>query len=169
MAPFLYASEADLVSALRTGDSSAFASLYDQYAPILLGIIAKTVGDEQRAAAVLAETFATVRSEIEFCPASQSLFLWLFDRARQTAANALAQAPKISHSALQLTPTGVVLTGTNRTGSVQKADNTQQRMLNAVLFERCTPQEASQEAGLPTENARQHLRQAFMQLRRQEA
>lgn len=164
-----YASEADLIGALRIGQPGAFAALYDQYAPVLLGIITKITGDEQRAESVLARAFTVVCSEIEQCPANQPLFLWLFDIARQTATKALDTGSKINSSVVQLTAFGKVVTGTGRATLVQAPTDTEQRLLNAVLFERCTPQEASQVAGLPTEQARQHLRQAFLKLRKQSA
>jgi len=163
----VYTSEADLISALRTGQPGAFATLYDQYAPVLLGIVTKIIGDGQGAISVLADTFTAIRSEITSCPVNQPLFLWLFHIARQTAANALATGPKSSPSIIQLTPSGRVTAKTNRGTLAQTPVNKQQLLLNAVLFERCTPNEASQVAGLPTDQARQHLRQAFLQLREQ--
>ena len=164
-----YASEADLINALRTRQSSAFACLRDQYAPILLGIITKTIGNPQRAELILTQTFAAIHSEIERCPVNQPLFLWLFDIARQTAANALAANPKLGPAAIGLTPAGRIATGAGQTTPVQAPIDAQRRLLNAVLFERCTPQEASRAAGLPVETARQHLRQAFLQLREERA
>lgn len=160
-----YPSEAELIHALKTGQSDAFACVYDQFAPVLLGIIIRTIDDPRRAELVLAETFTTIRSEVSRCPSNQPLFLWLFDITRRTAANALANAPTISPSAVQLTLSGRVMAGTDRPAFVQSSTDAKQRLLNAVLFERCTPQEASQAAGLSIEKARQHLRQAFLQLR----
>ena len=160
-----YASEADLINAICTGDPGAFTYLYDQYAPVLLGVIKKIVDDEHRAGLVLTKTFITARLEIDKRPVSQPLFLWLFNIARQTAAESLATAPKTSPYVVQLLSSGRIATGTSRATSGQTATSTQQRLLNAVLFECCTPQEASRAAGLPAEDARQHLRQALLQLR----
>lgn len=160
-----YPSESDLTNAVRTGQPSAFARLYDQYAPVLLGVITKIVDDEQQAGVVLAKTFVTACSDVDKWPANQPLFLWLFGVARQIAADILATAPKVNPSTVQLTASGKVVTGTGQPPRVQPATSTRQKLLNAVLFERCTPQEASRAAGLPAEHARQHLRQAFLQLR----
>lgn len=164
-----YDSEATLLGELKAGKVGAFTYLYDQYAPVLLGIITKMLGNEQRSESVLTEAFTTIRLEIAQCPINQPLFLWLFDTARQTAANALAAQRKANPAGLHLAKNGTVTIKkpAAQTTPVIPEPEKRQHMLNAVLFERCTPEEASHNAGLSTETARQQLRQAFLQLRGQ--
>lgn len=160
-------SDTELVSALKAGRPDAFASLYKQYAPVLLGVIRKIVRDEDQAESVLIGTFATVRATIADYRPGQPLFLWLFNIARRTATAALGSAKPASAPVVQLTPAGLITTPKAIAPLFAANDETSnyQHCLNAVLFDRCTPEEASQLVGLPVAEARQHLRQAFLQLR----
>jgi RNA polymerase sigma-70 factor (ECF subfamily) len=53
-------SEDELVRGLQSHDEKAFALLYDNYSPYLLGIIAKIVKDEAEAENLLQDSFVKI-------------------------------------------------------------------------------------------------------------
>ncbi|WP_425290709.1 RNA polymerase sigma factor [Spirosoma linguale] len=153
-------------------NSLDFATLYDRYAPALLGVITRIVSDNELAIELLATTFINVRSEIStYRPEKQPIFSWLLVVARRIALDALREQAQSSTRVVQLTSTGkVVALPTNwpKAPVRSAADETNPKLtelLNSVLFKNCTPEEAARTLGLPVETARQQLRQALKQLR----
>lgn len=158
-------------------DPVAFFQLYDQYAPLLLGIITAIVSDESEAVRLLEVTFVKIRSRFgQARPLSQSLFIWLLSIARSTALESVdSKEKKISAvpSVFRLTNSGQVLTNSsNQTSFITTVGNirppvpsSSNALLDAVLFKNCIPEEAVLTTGLPAETARQQLRQAMQQLR----
>ena len=154
-------------------DQTTFSQLYDQYAPALLGIITAIVSDKDEAVRLLEITFVKIRSQYGLKRAdSQSLFIWLLSVARATALE--TKSFKTSgQPILQLTGIGKkVLLGGNRnapttfvTDTRKPAPSLVNNLLDAVLFENRTPEEAVSGMGLPPATARQQLRIAMQQLR----
>lgn len=165
--------EPGFVSSLKAGDAAAFARLYDRYAGTLLGIITKIVDSEAQAIASLEQTFVYIRSEIEqFQPDRQSLFVWLVFRARRSAIETLNKCETPANADLSLTETGKVIPFNplrNRPpAAAGSADMSPKqsltKLVDAVLFGNCTPEEAAQSVGLPAGTARQQLRSAMQHL-----
>ena len=149
-----------------------FSTLYDRYAPALLGVITRLISDEAGAVEVLEATFLKVRSELDtHWPEQRLLFPWLLTIARNTAMEALNRRKQLTAPVFQLTATGkvVALSGNVSAAPVNfKADLTDPKLkelLDFVLFKNCTPEEAAASVGLPVETARQQLRLAMQQLR----
>lgn len=166
--------EKDLSAGLKAQNPPAFLALYDQYASVLLGVITKIIHDENEAAKLLETTFIKVHSQIdEFQPEKQPLFVWLLKIARCTALDALKQRKIIKPSAFQLTSSGKVIVANSQNNSkailvdtpTQDANFQLNELLDKVLFENCTPEEAANSLGIPVELARQQLRVAMQQLR----
>ncbi len=151
-----------------------FSQIYDQYAPVLLGVIMTIVGDEAEAVRLLEITFMKVSSQSEHSqPEGQPLFVWLLSIARSTALEVKESQKKSDPPVLQLTGTGGVVTGVATGNTIATSvKNTRfpisfpmSELIDAVLFEKCTPEEAASALGLPGETARKQLRQAMQQLR----
>ena len=71
---------------LLSGDESAFAELYDSYSPMLFGIIARIVKDEEDAANLLQDCFVKIwRNMHGYDPRKGRLATWLINIARNTA------------------------------------------------------------------------------------
>ncbi|MFD2932664.1 RNA polymerase sigma factor [Spirosoma flavum] len=148
-----------------------FFTLYDKYAPALLGVITKIISDEAEAAVLLETTFTKIHSEINKPRSEQQpLFSWLITTARCTALNALKERRQLT-PVLQLTETGKVVplpasdTDVSTGFSKDSTDPRLKKLLNFVLFDNCTPEEAAVSIGMPVETARQQLRLAMQQLR----
>lgn len=78
-----------LVAQVARGDGTALETLYDRYAPIVLGLSLKIVGDRPAAEDILQETFWRVwRSAASFRPERGSFSSWLFRIARNLAIDA---------------------------------------------------------------------------------
>ncbi len=161
------------VSGERTVTSQVdFSTLYDRYAPALLGIITKIISDEKEAVNVLEATFTKVWSEIDqFKPEKQPIFTWLLLIARTTALDALANRRQIEKTVFQLTETGKVVPlqkDSTPAPAGFSSDSTEPRLtelFNSVLFKNCVPGEAAGSMGVSVELARQDLRRAMQQLR----
>ncbi|GAB3775909.1 hypothetical protein GCM10028818_20650 [Spirosoma horti] len=165
--------ELDLPNGQTTINNLNFNTLYDRYAPALFGVITKTVLNEEEAAALLEKTFVTVHAELStFRPDKQPVFTWLLGLTRKTIADALQARNKVPSPAFQLTSTGNVRLSSNRTAPAgsfctDSTDSQLKELLDAVLFKKCTPEEAAQSIGLPVETARQQMRLAMQQVRLQ--
>ncbi|MGF7218380.1 RNA polymerase sigma-70 factor (ECF subfamily) [Spirosoma lacussanchae] len=173
LSPVLRSKEFALVSELKTGKTEAFTRLYDQYAPVLLGVINQIVCDDQKAAGLLIETFTDIRSAIEtYRPEKQPFFVWLLTRARQTANDAVATQKSAPQATIQLSASGSVAVTqpahsfAKSVAVAQSPEEKQKQFLNSVLFGNCTPEEAAGSVGLPVASARQQLRDALLKLRR---
>ncbi|MCX6218444.1 sigma-70 family RNA polymerase sigma factor [Spirosoma sp.] len=161
------------VPGLPNGRNSLdFATLYDRYAPALLGVITRIVSDNELAVELLATTFIKARSEIStYRPEKQPIFSWLLVVARRIGLDALREQAQSSTRSVQLTSSGkVIALPTNGpkvlVRSAAKETNSKlTELLDSVLFNNCTPEEAARTLGLPVETARQQLRQALKQLR----
>jgi RNA polymerase sigma-70 factor, ECF subfamily len=78
--------EMDLVNQLQQGDDSAYAVLYDRYAPMLFGIIYRIVPDKKEAENLLQDCFVKIWNHItSYDPERGALATWLINIARNTA------------------------------------------------------------------------------------
>jgi RNA polymerase sigma-70 factor, ECF subfamily len=82
-----------LAARIAQGDVAALEILYDRYAPMVLGIAFKIVGERAAAENVLQETFWRVwKSPITPQPEQGSFTSWLFRMARMLALDACQQS-----------------------------------------------------------------------------
>lgn len=153
---------------VSVADPTVLAQIYDQYAPVLLGIIVATVRDEAEAARVLEITFKEIYAQYgQFRPESQPLFVWLLSIARRAAREAVKSQPKANPSVFRLVRTGEGLNAPIKVnaGTPVTVALPENKLLDAVFFGNCTLEEATSSVGLPIEPARQQLRLAMQQLR----
>lgn len=163
--------ELDLPRGQNTINKFDFHTLYDRYAPALFGVITKSILNQDEAASVLEKIFVVVQTEIgTFQPEKQPVFAWLLAITRKTITDALLARNKVQYPIFQVTSTGqVTLLAKHVTPAVRfdmsSTDSQLKELLDAVLFKKCTPEEAARTIGLPVETARQQLRLAMQQLR----
>jgi RNA polymerase sigma-70 factor (ECF subfamily) len=82
--------EADLVARVAGGDEEALAALYDRYAPVLLGLARRVLGDPADAEEVLQETFVHAWTRAgRYDPGRSSVGTWLALIARSRAIDRL--------------------------------------------------------------------------------
>ncbi|GAB2515402.1 RNA polymerase sigma factor [Spirosoma aerophilum] len=159
------------VSAERTSQSKLdLLSLYDRYAPTLLGVIMKIVADQEEAVRLLEQTFTKVHSDMpHFQAGKQPLFTWLLSIARCKALEALKERKQVPLRTLTMTTMGTVVSLPVNTTAVpaHSTDSRLKELLDSVLYKNCTPEEAAASVGLPVESARQQLRLAMQLMRSQ--
>jgi RNA polymerase sigma-70 factor (ECF subfamily) len=84
------AEDAESLLAVARGDESAFARVYDRYAPILLGLLLRILRSRAEAEDVLQEVFLQVWQQARsFDPARGRAFTWLVTLARSRAIDRL--------------------------------------------------------------------------------
>ena len=157
---------------LGTIDQATFSQLYDQYAPALLGVITAIVQNEAEATRLLEVTFLKICSQ--FSPKQQPLFVWLVSVARATALDAVKDQKGSTPPIVKLSDGGKVMTDvfTRSDSSTTVPDPSHRvgsplnKLLDAVFFQNCTPEEAASTIGLPVTTARQQLRLAMQLLRK---
>ncbi|WP_417602562.1 RNA polymerase sigma factor [Owenweeksia hongkongensis] len=72
-----------IISGVQSGDRQQFEKLYDNYAPLLLGVISRVVEDERLAAEVLKDTFIKIRKDmIDGHCSADNLCTWMLSTAR---------------------------------------------------------------------------------------
>ncbi len=75
-----------IVNLIRTGDGSAYLLLYDNYAPLLYGIIMRIVKEEARAEMLLEKTLVTIWEQRALHdPEKLSFTTWVINLARNFA------------------------------------------------------------------------------------
>jgi RNA polymerase sigma-70 factor, ECF subfamily len=83
-------SDQDLILAMRSGDESALAALYDRHSPVILGVLMRLMRERADAEAVLLEAFLQAsRSADRFDPHRSNVLSWLMMIARTRALDAL--------------------------------------------------------------------------------
>ena len=92
--------DAALVRATAGGDERAYASLYDRYSPILLGLLLRILHSRAEAEDVLQEVFLQVwQQAASFDPARGRPFTWLVTLARSRAIDRLRSLDSRSRTA----------------------------------------------------------------------
>jgi RNA polymerase sigma-70 factor, ECF subfamily len=83
-------SDTDLVLAMRSGDESALAAIYDRHSPVILGFLMRLMRERADAESVLLETFLQAsRTADRFDPHRSNLLSWLMMIARTRALDVL--------------------------------------------------------------------------------
>ena len=76
----------EMVTALKQRSTKGFNMLYDNYAPVLYGVVCRIVNDPATAEDILQDVFVKVWHNIEQYSAEKgSFFTWLMSIARNTA------------------------------------------------------------------------------------
>lgn len=90
--------ETELVAALVAGNTKALEKLYKSYSAALLGIITKTVKQEDAAEDILQETFLKIWNSIGQYDSSRGrLFTWMARLAKNKAIDHLRSRREINH------------------------------------------------------------------------
>ena len=101
--------DADLVRAVARGDEHAYASLYDRYASILLGLLIRILHSRAEAEDVLQEVFLQVwQRAANFDETRGRAFTWLVTLARSRAIDrlrSLASRDRVAEESAREVPT----------------------------------------------------------------
>lgn len=77
----------NIVAVFQHGDEEDYSRLYNKYAPAVLGVLTRTLGDQQLAEQCMHEAFCKIWSErLKYDPEKERLFTWMIKIAKACAA-----------------------------------------------------------------------------------
>jgi RNA polymerase sigma-70 factor, ECF subfamily len=176
--PHLTYSEAELVNGLQARSQQAFATLYDNYSPAMLGIINTIVNNIADAENLLQDSFIKIWKNIHLYDAAKGrLFTWLIAICRNTALNFLrsrenfnkVEIPDSENSVY----TPVLVTEPlhlNHIGVGKQVENLDEKhrvVINLIYFWGYTQQEAAEHLNLPLGTVKTRTRMALQILKNQ--
>jgi RNA polymerase sigma-70 factor (ECF subfamily) len=83
-------SESELIQLLQERKRKGFEILYDNYAPVLLGVISRIIRNKETAEDILSETFIKIANSFQQYDASKGrLFTWMINIARNLSIDKL--------------------------------------------------------------------------------
>ena len=119
MPPTTTYNEEELVLLLKQQSREGFNYLYQQYAPVLYGVINKVVYDEQTAQDVLQDVFVKIWNNIEqYDPKKGRLYTWMINIARNASIDKLRSKGEIMK--------GKIRTGDDIVNNMQQGMRTEQ-------------------------------------------
>jgi hypothetical protein len=78
--------DTDLVNMFQHGDQYVYSMLYNKYAPAVLGVLIRTLGDQKLAEECMHKTFFKIWSERSgYKPGKERLFTWMIKIAKDCA------------------------------------------------------------------------------------
>jgi len=76
----------NMVALFHRGDKNDYLNLYNKYAPAVLGILTRTLGNQELAEECVKEAFCKIWSErLSYNPEKERLFTWMLKIARNSA------------------------------------------------------------------------------------
>jgi len=170
--------EEELVPGLMAREKQAFAALYDQYGPAMLGIIRKLVVQEAESENLLQDSFIKVWRYIDrYDPSKGRLFTWLATICRNTVLNYLRSAENKTGLPIQTGPDRVYTAGLvsepvhyDHIGikqQVVKLDEKHRSVINLIYYRGYTQQEVAEQLNLPLGTVKSRTRTALQLLKEQ--
>jgi len=176
MNTFIFCSEHELVTRLKSNNKAAYEYLYDHYAPALYGIACKIVKDSSKAEDVMQDSFIKIWKHIASFDAEKgTLFTWMLNITRHTAIDKLRSDNKFEND-LKLNAVqegdlnvSVVFNPLPATvdlkSIVEKLLPEKKQLIELVYFEGYTHEEASEHLCLPLGTVKSRIRKAMQELR----
>src|SRR5712691_266982 len=169
------ATDVSLLWAIRSGDESAMAALYDRYSSIVYAVGLRVLGDTGAAEDVLQEVFMQLwRNPGVFDTSRGSLGAWLAVIARNRAIDALRKRrPETAIADVILSVDCDLESETGRKVSIEKARAAlvkipaeQRKALELAFFQGLTHTEIASKTGEPLGTIKTRIRAALIALRK---
>jgi len=163
------------VTAMKSGDQSAIAELYDRYSSIVYAVALRVLGDTMAAEDVLQEVFLQLwRNPGAFDAARGNLAAWLAVIARNRAIDALRRRkPETDIEDVIVSVVAVSSEKKDRTRAAEKVRGVLQDMapaqraaLEMAYFEGLTHSEIASKTGEPLGTIKTRIRAGLMALRK---
>ena len=168
-------SEQSIVAALRQGRQEMLGKLYDAYAPVMLGVIKRIVGDGDVAEEVLKDTFVAIWSRIGVYNSSKERLLsWGLSIARGLALQAVKTdryAAVLKAKNGQAKPVDVLNNNVTLRDSAKEKQvlanlsPLARQALELLYLKGRTCAETAAELNIPVEQLRETLKMAFNKLK----
>lgn len=169
------ATDASLVGAIRSGDESAMASLYDRYSSIVYAVGLRVLGDTGAAEDVLQDVFMQLwRNPGVFDAGRGSLGAWLAVIARNRAIDALRKRrPETDIDDVVVSVEPDMAGDAERSRAMEKVRGTlgsmpaaQRSALEMAYFEGLTHTEIATKTGEPLGTIKTRIRSGLLALRK---
>lgn len=172
-------SDLPLLDRMDRGDADALAVLYDRYAPRVLGLTTRILGDADEAEDVLQEVFLQVwRAPRRFDPSRGALLTWLLVLARSRAIDRLRSLRRRGWDRHVDVAAAALPSGQNVERDAEASQEgaavrraladlpaEQRRALELAYFDGYTQTEIAELTGAPLGTVKTRLRQGMMKLR----
>ncbi|MFN3950812.1 MAG: RNA polymerase sigma factor [Thermaurantimonas sp.] len=167
-------SEEQLVDLLKSKDKEAFNMLYDNYSPILYGIILKIVNSEESAQDVLQDSFIKIWKNISTYDCTKgTLFTWMLNIIRNSAidfnrSKHVKYKIRLNDEIVGITNEQTYTKNFDHIGIKEIVANLKpehKEVIETIYFSGYTHEEASQELNLPLGTLKTRVRTAIRQLR----
>ena len=148
----------ELAAAIRQGDRNALSTLYDKYAPALLGMISRIVKKESDAEEILQTSFMHAWSQSgDFLATERSFFTWLLHIARcQSLEKVKPESVKNPGNK------NSVYTGDdNNLAEKSNPASVQQLIFDLVYYQGLSCAAAAEQLAIPVEDIRKNIRMAL--------
>lgn len=171
--------EESLVRLLKQQSRPAFEYLYKQYSSALLGIIMRSIENEDTANDLLQDVFVKIWKNIEsYQPEKGRLYTWMLNIARNSAIDHLrSKQAKKENKNQTIEDVVYFVDRENRVDQqtdtigirslLDKLTEEQRITLEYVYFKGYTQDDASKELNLPLGTVKTRIRAAIMELRKQ--
>lgn len=167
--------EQSLVEALQQGKQEVLGLLYDAYAPVMMGVIARIIPDKDVAEEVLHETFVAIWTRIGIYDSSRSrLLIWGLAIARGIALEAVKTGkykPASTTEGNSCMPAekemnACILQDLQQDNKLFTCLNKQERtILDLIYLKGKSCEEVTAELGITAETLKTSLKKAFTQLK----
>lgn len=168
--------EKNMVILFQQGEIGSYNNLYNKYAPAILGVLIRTIGDQQLAEECMQAAFIKIWAERQnYNPSKERLFTWLLKIAKSCVANIPAVQKKYVDEEIREEINLVCATdikaylmekkqleGENFAAGIDKSVK---QAMQLVYFESCSFTAAAEKAGLSAEILRRKIVMTIKQLK----
>lgn len=164
-----------LVRRLAEGDREALSQLYDRYAPVLMAVAFRVLGDRESAEDLVHDVFLEAWKKAgDYDPARASVRTWLILRTRSRALDRAVAAPRRRNVSIEdeAVPEPVAVpapVGREDADAVAEAmaslSEEQRRVLELTFFRGLSSGDIARELGVPLGTVKSRLRAGLSGLR----
>jgi RNA polymerase sigma-70 factor (ECF subfamily) len=173
--PKVLLSDAHIISAIRSGNESAMAELYDRYSSIVYSVALRVLGDTGAAEDILQEVFMQLwRNPGVFDASRGNLAPWLAVIARNRAIDSLRRRrPETDIADITVSVEPDVVSEADRARAMEKVrgalggmPEAQRAALEMAYFEGLTHSEIAEKTGEPLGTIKTRIRAGLLALRK---
>jgi len=174
---FLEVDDTDLVAGSAVGDNHAIAQLYDRYAPTLLAVASRMLGNKHSAEDLVHDVFIEVcRRASDYSPERGTVRTWLLMRLRSRAIDRLRSAARRRLVSSEESPVAEMVETNNEEvdnvpdraivrAAIDDLPDAQKRVLESAYFKGMSASEIAEQEDVPIGTVKSRLAAALRKLR----